>query len=91
LLVSLRRLDARVDFFPANFHIFFDDGSDDSIAEIGAHLFELDDLAIQVSENLVQVLHYFQLLEVCWVAGNAIFFRDGCSMKNVVSWPLALA
>jgi hypothetical protein len=91
LLASLRRPDARVALFSAKLHFFFDHGSDDSIAEIGAFLFELDHLAIPVSENLFQALHYFPLLELRWVAGNAIFSRDGCSVKSVVSWPLALA
>jgi hypothetical protein len=53
LLGSLRRWDARVDFFTANFHFLFDDCLDDSIAEIGAFLFELGQLAIQVSESPV--------------------------------------
>jgi hypothetical protein len=91
LLALLRRPEARAGFFPANFHFLFDDGLDDSIAEIGEFLFYLGHLAIQVSESLAQVRHYFQLLEVCWVAGDAIFSGDGCSVKNVASWRLALA
>jgi hypothetical protein len=91
LLGSLWRWDARVDFFTANFHFLFDDGLHDSIAEIGVFLFELGHLAIQVSENLVQVRHSFRLLEVYWVAGNAIFSRENWSVKDVVCWPLAMA
>jgi hypothetical protein len=39
LLALLRRPEARAGFFPANFHLFFDNGLDDSINEIGAFLF----------------------------------------------------
>jgi hypothetical protein len=91
LLGSLRRWDARVDFFRANFHFLFDECLDGTVAEIGVLLFELGHLAIQVSENLIQARHYSPLLEVRWVAGNAIFSRESWSVKDVVCWPLAMA
>jgi hypothetical protein len=36
---------------------------------------------------MIQALHYFPLPDVCWVAGNAIFSRDGCSVKSVRCLP----
>jgi hypothetical protein len=49
----------RVEFFPADFQFFFDDGLDDSIAEINVLLFELCDLAVQLIEERLQAHHYF--------------------------------
>jgi hypothetical protein len=69
----VRCRDSRVYLLAANFHFLFDDGLDDSIAEVDVFLAELGHLAIQVSENLIQMRHYFPHLDVCWVAGIAIF------------------
>jgi hypothetical protein len=62
LIGSLRRWDARVDFFTANSHVLFDDGLDDSVAKIGIFPPEVGHLAIEESENPAQVHHYFPLL-----------------------------
>jgi hypothetical protein len=81
--VLIRCRDLRVYLFSADFHFFFDDGLDDSVAEVDIFLFEFGYVAIQVSENLVQLRHYFPAPRGELVCRDRHFSRDGSSVKNV--------
>jgi hypothetical protein len=57
---------ARVYLFPANFHFFFDDGLDDSIAKITVFDFQRLHVAIHVIDDLIEAHHFpCSLISVC--------------------------
>ena len=58
----MRGPGARGYFFPANFHRFFDDGLDDSVAEITIFIFEFLHVAIHAIEELIEAHNYFRSL-----------------------------